>query len=172
MSTFRRDSGSGDSGRDSRRGAPRGTPPRRNLPVQPGRPFRQLGFWLLVILLSLVGYRMYQGSFMTQQRAEVSFTRLIQEVEKGNIQDLQIVEHSVTGDLKVESSLRVGGHDVPFKQFKANIVGDGAELPALVWKTNPGVEIEVRNAGLNWVSVLLSWLPLVLIFAAWLFVLR
>ncbi len=172
MSTDRRDSGSGDSGRDSRRSSPRGTPPRRNLPVQPGRPFRQLAFWVFVILLAVAGYRMYQGSLMAPQRAEVSFTRFIQEVEKGNIQDLQIVERSVTGDLKVESSHKVDGHDQSFKAFKANIVGDGAELPALVWKTNPGVEIEVRSAGFSWAMMLLQWLPLILIFGAWMFVLR
>ncbi len=172
MSTDRRDSGSGDSGRDSRRSSPRGTPPRRNLPVQPGRPFRQLAFWVFVILLAVAGYRMYQGSLMAPQRAEVSFTRFIQEVEKGNIQDLQIVERSVTGDLKVESSHKVDGHDQSFKSFKANIVGDGAELPALVWKTNPGVEIEVRSAGFSWAMMLLQWLPLILIFGAWMFVLR
>ena len=172
MSKDRRDSGSGDSGRDSRRSSPRGTPPRRNLPVQPGRPFRQLAFWVLVILLCVAGFRISQGSFMAPQRAEVSFTRFIQEVEKGNIQDLQIVERSVTGDLKVESSHKVDGRDQTFKAFKANIVGDGAELPALVWKTNPGVEIEVRSAGFSWAMLLLQWLPLILIFGAWMFVLR
>ena len=95
MSILRRDSGSDDSGRD-RRPTPRGTPPRRNVPVPPGRPFRQLAFWVLVILLSLVAYRMYQGSFMSPQRLQVSYTRFIQEVDKGNIQNLQIIEKSVT----------------------------------------------------------------------------
>jgi cell division protease FtsH len=172
LSVHRRDSGPEDPGREPRRSAPRGTPPRRNAPVPPGRAFRQLAFWVLVILLSLVAYRMYQGSFMSPQRVEVSYTRFIQEVDKGNILTLQIIERSVTGDLKTEASIRVGNHDLPFKAFRTNIVGDGSDLPDRVWKTNPGVEIEVRNAGLNWVSALLTWLPLILIFGAWLFVLR
>jgi ATP-dependent metalloprotease FtsH len=173
LSNLRRDSGSDDSGRDSRRSSPRGTPPtRRNVPVPPGRPFRQLAFWVLVVLLSLVAYRMYQGSFVSPQRLEVSYTRFIQEVDKGNIQDLQVIERSVQGTLKAEATVRVANRDMPFKAFKTNIIGEGADLPDRVWKTNPGVEIEVRGAGLNWVSVLLTWLPLILIFGAWLFVLR
>src|SRR5207248_2000199 len=129
------------------------TGPRRNVPVPPGRPFRQLAFWVLVILLSLVAYRMYQGSFVAPQRVEVSYTRFIQEVDRGNIQNLQIIERSVQGELKSESMLHVSNHDVPYKSFKTNIVGDGADLPDRVWKTNPGVEIEVRTAGTNWMSV-------------------
>jgi cell division protease FtsH len=125
-----------------------------------------------VILLSLVAYRIYQGSFVAPQRAEISYTRFIQEVDRGNLQTLQIIERSVTGDLKAETTVRINNHDVPFKSFKTNIVGDGADLPDRIWKTNPGIEIEVRSAGVNWLSVVFTWLPLVLIFGAWLFVLR
>src|SRR5207247_2549601 len=116
--------------------------------------------------------RMYQGTFMPPQRVEVSYTQFINEVNKGNIQNLQIVERAVTGELKAESSMRVNGRDLPVKGFKTNILGDGADLPDKVWKTNPGIEIEVRNAGVNWFSVLFTWLPLVMIFGAWMFFLR
>jgi cell division protease FtsH len=140
--------------------------------VPAGRPFRTLAFWALVVLLTLMAYRMYQGSFMTPQRAEVSYTRFIQEVDRGNIQNLQIIEKSVTGELKTESTVRINNHDVAFKAFKTNIVGDGSQIPDRVWKTNPGVEIEVRTAGVNWISILFTWLPLVMIFGAWLFLMR
>ncbi len=159
--------------RDGRRAPQRGNGPRRpQVPVPAGRPFRTLAFWALVVLLSLVAYRMYQGSFMTPQRAEISYTRFIEEVTKGNIANLQIIERSVTGELKNESSMRVGPHETAFKSFKTNILGDGEGLPEKVWGTNPAIEIEVRNAGINWLSVLFTWLPLLLIFGAWMFLLR
>jgi cell division protease FtsH len=159
--------------RDRRRGgdAPRGTPPRRP-PLQGGRPFRTLAFWAFVALLSLVAFRMYQGSFMAPQRIEISYTRFIQEVDKGNIQDVQIIEKMVTGDLRNESTMKIGAHDVPFKAFKANILGDGSDLPDKVWKANPGIEIEVRNPSFNWVSVLVGWLPVVFVLVLWLFMVR
>jgi ATP-dependent metalloprotease FtsH len=167
------DRGSKGSGnREPRRGGPpRGTPPRRP-PLQGGRPFRTLAFWAFVALLSLVAFRMYQGSFMAPQRIEISYTRFMSEVEKGNIQDLQIIEKLVTGDLRGESTIKIGTHEVPFKAFKTNILGDGSDLPERVWKTNPGIEIEVRNPSFNWVSVLVGWLPVVFVLVLWLFMVR
>jgi ATP-dependent metalloprotease FtsH len=158
-----------DRGNDRRGGPDRGRTP---VPLPPSRPFRTLAFWAFVALLSLVAFRMYQGNFMTPQRMEVSYTRFIQEVDKGNIQNLQIVDNGVTGELRNEASIRVGNHDVPFKQFRTNIVGNGEDLPDRVWKANPGIEIEVRTPGFNWVNVLFSWLPLVLVLVVWLFMIR
>jgi cell division protease FtsH len=159
--------------RDPRRGSGRnGSPRRPQVPVPPTRPFRTLAFWALLILLSLVAVRMYQGNFMAPQRLEVSYTRFIEEVNKGNIASLQIVERQVTGELKNDATIRVGPHETNFKAFKTNILGDGEGLPEKVWQTNPGIEIEVRSAGVNWISVLFTWLPLIMIFGAWLFLLR
>ncbi len=176
MTQDHRDLGPGpDNGRDreGRRPPPRGGPSRRpQVPLPSGRPFRTLAFWMLVVLLSLVAYRMYQGSFMAPQRVEISYTRFMQEVKDGNIADLQITENTVTGELRKESSVKINNHDVPYKAFKTNIVGDGSSLPDKVWEKSPGAEIDVRPAGLNWVSILFSWLPLVIIFGAWLFLLR
>jgi len=174
VSMFRRDDDSGsDSGRnkDARRGG--GGPPRRpTLPAPGGRPMRTLAFWAFVVLLSLVAFRMYQGSFLSPPRVEVSYTRFIQEVEKGNLANLQIVENAVTGELKSETSIRINGRDVAFKSFKTNIVGNGENLPDRVWKTNPGIEIDVRTGGVNWLSALFAWLPLVLFLGVWLFMMR
>jgi cell division protease FtsH len=165
--------GAGD-GNDRRGGdGPRGGPSRRGSGgVSPGRPFRTLAFWMLVILLALVTVRMYQGSFMAPQRVEISYTRFIQEVNAGNIASLQVIERSVNGELKAEKSLKVAGRDVPFKSFRANILGDGSDLPEKVWAKNPDIEIESRPPGLNWVSLLMSGLPVLLILGAWLFLIR
>jgi cell division protease FtsH len=168
VSVFHRSSGPDDR-RDPRGG---GGPRRPPVQLPGGRPFRTLAFWMLVVLLSLVAYRMYQGNFMAAPRVDVSYTRFIREVDGGNIADLQITDRTVTGDLKRESSIKVNGRDLPFKAFKTNIVGDGSTLPDRVWKANPGAEIEVRTAGFNWISVLAGWLPLVIMFGVWLFLLR
>ena len=171
MNLYPRDSGP-DDGR-GRRGPSRGGPPRRPAPAAPpGRPFRTLAFWAFVVLLAIVTVRIYQGSFMAPQRLEVSYTRFMQEVDKGNILNLQILDHNVTGELRTESLLRVSGHDLTFKTFKTNIAGEGADLPERVWKTNPGIEIDYRSGGLNWLSLLLGWLPALMLFGAWLFIMR
>jgi len=172
---LRRDLGPGsddDRNRESRRGARGGGPRRPQVPMPSGRPFRTTGLWVLILLLSLIAYRLYHGNLMAPQRAEISYTRFINEVDRGNIQNLQIIENSVTGELKNESMIRVNNHDLSFKGFRTNIVGDGANLPDRVWKTNPGVEIEVRPVGFNWLSLLLTWLPLVVVFGGWMIFIR
>ena len=173
MSQLRHDQGPDDR-RDPRRSGQRPPLPRRpapNLPP-PARPFRTLAFWVFVALLALVAYRMYQGNFMATPRIEISYTRFIQEVERGNIQNLQIVEKVVTGELKSEVPVRSTVAEPRFKAFRTNILGDGSDLPDRVWKTNPGVEVEVRPMGFNWVSFLVTALPFLLLLPFWLVLMR
>jgi hypothetical protein len=103
---------------------------------------------VFVVLLALVA-TVYQGSFMTSPRIEISYTRFIQEVERGNIHNLQIVEKVVTGELKSEVPVRPTAAEPRFKGFRTNILGDGSDLPDRVWKTNPGIEIDEAD-GLRW----------------------
>jgi len=173
VSELRRGPDPGPDDREGRKPPQRGGPSRRpQVPLPTGRPFRTLAFWMLVVLLSLVAYRMWQGSFMTAQRAEISYTRFMREVDAGNVANLQITAKTVTGELKKEATVKLNNHDVPFKAFKTTILGDGIDVRDRAWKANPGAEIDVRDEGFNWLSVLLSWLPLVIVFAAWLFLIR
>src|SRR5438093_6716412 len=165
------ESGKG-KGRESRRAQRPPTPRRPPSPLPPGRPLRTLAFWGFVALLALVAYRMYQGNFMATPRLEISYTRFIQEVERGNLANLQIVDKEVSGELRVESAMRMDAHEVRFKAFKTNILGDGADLPDRVWKTNPGIEIDVRQAGFNWVSFLVTSLPILLLLPLWMVMIR
>jgi ATP-dependent metalloprotease FtsH len=96
----------------------------------------------------------------------------MQEVRNGNIANLQITENTLTGELKKESSVKIGKNEVPYKAFKTSFVGDGESLPDKVWEKNPAAEIDVRPAGFNWVSVLFSWLPILIVIGAWLFLIR
>ena len=173
MSSFFHDSGSDDRSREPRRQGNRPLPPRRSGPsLPPTRPFRTLAFWVFIGLLGLVAYRMYQGNFMATPRADISYTRFITEVERGNIQDLQIIDKVVTGELRTESPVRNNAPEPRFKAFRTNILGDGANLPDLVWKTNPGIEVEVRPMGFNWINFLITALPFLLLLPFWLLLMR
>ncbi|HEV2105119.1 MAG TPA: ATP-dependent zinc metalloprotease FtsH [Candidatus Eisenbacteria bacterium] len=144
------------------------------LPSPAGRPFRTMAFWLLVLLLALVAYRMYAGNLLSAQRADIPYTLFLQEVEKGNIDRVTFVEETrtVLGDLRAAASERVAGRDVPFKSFKSNFLGDGASLAEKTRAANPGATIVVQSPGINWMSMLFTWLPLVLFGVLWMFVLR
>ena len=85
MNIFRKDGDDDDrrgkGGSRGDKGGGRGP----QLPSPPGRPFRTMAFWALVLMLSLIAYRMYAGNLLTSQRIDIPYTRFVQEVEKGNI---------------------------------------------------------------------------------------
>src|SRR5258708_36043026 len=78
------------------RGGPRGDKGGRGpgLPSPPGLPFSTMAFWALVLLLSLVAYRMYAGNLLTSQRIDITYTRFVQEVERGNIERATFVQET------------------------------------------------------------------------------
>jgi cell division protease FtsH len=133
-----------------------------------------MAFWALVLLLSLVAYRMYAGNLLTSQRIDIPYTRFVQEVEKGNIERATFVEETrtVLGELHAEANETIAGRAVSIKSFKTNFLGDGATLADKTRAANPNAAITVQAPGINWLSVLFTWLPLLLFLVAWMFMLR
>jgi cell division protease FtsH len=173
VTVFHKDGGD-DRRRDARgdKGpAGRGGP---GLPPSAGRPFRTMAFWALVLLLSLVVYRMYAGNLVSAQRVDIPYARFMQELEKGNLEKAQFVEdtRTVNGDLKAEVTETIGGRSVKVKSFRTNFLGDGATLAEKARTANPAAQVTVQAPGINWLSVLFTWLPLLLFLGAWMFMLR
>jgi ATP-dependent metalloprotease FtsH len=133
-----------------------------------------MAFWALVLLLSLVAYRMYAGNLLTSQRIDIPYTRFVQEVEKGNIERATFVEETrtVLGELHAEATETIAGRTVSIKSFKTNFLGDGATLADKTRAANPNAAITVQAPGINWLSVMFTWLPLLLFLVAWMFMLR
>src|SRR5947207_380262 len=138
VNIFHRD---GDDDDRRGRGGPRGDKGGRGpgLPSPPGRPFRTMAFWALVLLLSLVAYRMYAGNLLTSQRIDIPYTRFVQEVEKANIERATFVEETrtVLGELHSEATETIAGRTVSIKSFKTNFLGDGATLADKTRAANP-----------------------------------
>ena len=171
MNIFHKD-GDDDGRKSGSRGDKGGRGPQ--LPSPPGRPFRTMMFWALVLLLALTAYKMYAGNLLTTQRIDIPYTRFVQELEKGNIERATFVEETrtVLGDLHAEASETVAGRSVSIKSFKTNFLGDGALLADKARQANPNAQIMVQAPGINWLSVLFTWLPLLLFLVAWMFMLR
>jgi ATP-dependent metalloprotease FtsH len=144
------------------------------LPSAPGRPFRNMAFWALLLLLALVAYRMWAGNLLTTQRIDIPYTRFVQELERGNIDRATFVEETrtVLGELRQEASETVAGRQVMVKTFKTNFLGDGSALAERTRAANPNAQLVVQAPGINWLSVLFTWLPLLLFLVAWMFMLR
>jgi ATP-dependent metalloprotease FtsH len=159
---------------EGRRGSGRGPSGGRGpqLPSPGGRPFRNVAFWVLVAMLALVAYKMYSGNLLVAQRVDVPYTLLMQEVDRGNVDNVSFAEQTRTlsGEFKTPVAHTVGDRPVQVKAFKTNFLGDGATLADRVRAT--GARVNVSPPGVDWVNMLFSWLPLVLFLVAWMFVLR
>jgi len=144
------------------------------LPSPPGRPFRTMGFWALVVLLAITAYNMYARNLLSPQRVDIPYTQFVTEMEKGNLERATFIEETrtVLGDLRSETSQTIGGRAVSIKSFKTNFLGDGASLADKARATNPNAQITVQAPGINWLSMLFTWLPLLLFLVAWMFMLR
>jgi len=160
-----------DKDKSARPRPPRpGLPRRVPTPVAPNRPGRTFALWTLIIVVTVLIAQYYFGQ--RQSRVDISYTRFVEEIEKGNIAKLDIVEKEVTGELKTSASIEVARRPVPFKEFRTWIAGDGEGLPKQVWEKNPGIEINIHPQGVNWWSYVGGLLPLVVLIVAWFFILR
>ena len=168
MTTFHRDRD--DDKRGSGRGPSGGRGPQ--LPAPPGRPFRTAAFWVLVVLLALVAYKMYSGNLLVAPRINVDQSVFIQELDHGNVDNASFAEQTrtLTGDFKTEVKQTIAGRVVAVKAFKTNFLGDGSTLADKVRAT--GARVSVTPPGVDWMSMLFSWLPLVLFLVVWMFMLR
>ena len=142
------------------------------LPPAPGKPFRTAAFWVLVVVLAMAAYKMYSGNLLVAQRVDIPYAVFMQEVAKGNVDNVTFAEQTrtLTGDLKTEITPPIGGRAVKVKEFKTNFLGDGAPLIDKVLVS--GAKVNVNPPGVDWMSMLFSWLPLVLFAVAWMFMLR
>ena len=146
-------------------------PPRRE-PPKMNRTMRSLALWVVLLLLVLTVYRMYQTG--RQVQTEVSYSAFIEELEKGNIQNVLIVEKDVQGDFITPVLVSVG-EGLPQREiqsFKVWLPSVNPELPAMIWESNPNAQIRSKPEGMNWLSILLSWLPILLILGFWIFIVR
>ncbi|NNE07343.1 MAG: ATP-dependent zinc metalloprotease FtsH [Gemmatimonadetes bacterium] len=136
------------------------------------RTLRSLALWVVLILLLLTVFKMYQAGKTAE--TEISYTRFIREVEAGNLRSALIVEKEVQGVF--ETPIRVSvGEGIPQREvenFKVWLPSVDSDLPEKVWEKNPNASIRSKPEGMNWLSILLGWLPILLILGFWIFIVR
>jgi len=165
-------------GRDDQRKGPSLSPmpklrrlaSRKGVPLSPMRPFRTLAFWAMLILLTVIIFEFYFSA--RTREVQISYSRFFKEIQAANVSSVVISGKEVKGVLRSQGTLELRGRKVTFKDFKVWIPTEDAELPEKIWKRNPDAEITSEPEGMNWVGILLSWLPIVLIVAFWLFIIR
>jgi len=116
--------------------------------------------WIIIGLLLIVLFNLFQGSSSTNNSTKISFSDFIAATESGTVSEVNISGDNITGFLNDGRA---------FNTFTPN-------YPNLVDKLNQyGVKINAEPADRSMhplLSVLLSWFPMLLLIGVWIFFMR
>jgi cell division protease FtsH len=156
----------GQRRRSSQRG-PRQTP----LSTPPARPLRTLAFWVVVLLLAVAVYQFYNDNRI--QEVKISYSDFRAQVDTGNIKSVTYsATREVHGELRKEAVASVHGRRVPYTQFYVMLPLEDETMLRRLEEKNPDAEIVAEPERFSWMQALITWLPIILIIAFWLFVIR
>ena len=122
--------------------------------------FRNFVIWVFIGLLLVALFNLFQTPGAPVRGNEISFSQMLSEVEGGNVQDVTIAGN------------QIAGHLTDGRAFQTYAPND----PNLVDKLNQkGVKITAKPSEEDVPSlfgVLISWFPMLLLIAVWIFFMR
>ena len=121
---------------------------------------RNLIVWI-ILAFSLLGlYNLIDNPMVVKNETEITFSQLLAEVDSGNVIDVEI-----SGD-------NISGHYSDGRSFKTFAPSDPTLIERLY---NRGVSISAKPAkegGSVLLNILISWFPMLLLIAVWIFFMR
>ncbi len=153
---------------------PHGNPRRRSplgLPGSPRRrPVRHLAFWLVLAMVLLLSFQHYY--YGKPRHENVTYSEFLQEVDAGNIRKLLFIEKEIEGELAREKTLAQTPNARSVRHFRTSIPFEDPDLLRRVSERNPEAVIDAKRPQANWLGILASGLPFLLLIVFWLFLMR
>ncbi|MCZ0738749.1 ATP-dependent zinc metalloprotease FtsH [Phreatobacter sp. AB_2022a] len=122
--------------------------------------FRNLALWVIIVLLLLALFTLFQSPQQRQGSSDMPFTQFLSEVEGGRVRDVTIQGPEVTG------------HFTDGRTFQTY----SPPYPGLTQKLfEKGVQVQARPPGeqVPWfVALLAQWFPVLLLIGLWIFMSR
>ncbi|MBD8893732.1 ATP-dependent zinc metalloprotease FtsH [Roseibium litorale] len=121
--------------------------------------FRNLALWVIIAVLLIALFQLFQGSGQRTTASEIPFSQFLSSVERGEVKDVTI------------QSQQVLGHYTSGGTFQT-YAPDGAQYVDAL--SNKGVTVTARPPADNnsLVSLLFNWLPMLVILGIWIFLMR
>ena len=115
----------------------------------------------VILAFSLLGlYNLIDNPIVSKNQSEITFSQLLAEVDAGNVVDVEI-----SGD-------NISGHYSDGRSFKTFAPSDPSLIDRLY---NRGVSISAKpekEGGSIFLNILISWFPMLLLIAVWIFFMR
>jgi len=121
--------------------------------------FRNFALWVVIGLLLVALFNMFSGPTQQSGGTDIAYSQFISEVQNGRIRDVTIMGQQISGVYTDGSQFQTFAPDDP------NLVQD---------LTSAGVRISARplDEGFSLFSVLISFGPMLLLIAVWIYFMR
>ena len=120
---------------------------------------KNIALWIIIGLLLVALFQLFQGGSTRTQSHELAFSEFMADVENGQVKDVTIQGQTLTG------------HYVDGREFNTFTPDD----PSLVG-TLRAHKVQITAApvegGVPFLSILLSWFPMLLLVGVWIFFMR
>jgi cell division protease FtsH len=119
--------------------------------------YKNLALWLVIFLVMIMLYNLMAGQ--KKDQSMVTYSDFLTALEEGTVRDVTLQGHNIQGTFR---------DDKTFKTFAPNDPGLVAEL------REKGVTIQAKaeEDGSFWMTVLIYWGPILLLFGVWIFFIR
>src|ERR1041384_3850240 len=142
-------------------------PPKNKKEFSWGRFSKTLSFWILILLIPVVLIQL--SGAKSEASKQVTYTQYRDELERGNIQKVTIVDGKVVNGTFTQR-VNVGAQGEA-KNFTVHlpVANSEAEVAAL---TSKGVAIEAKDAGVSITAWILNFVPWLLLIGFYLFLFK
>ncbi|MEM1376747.1 MAG: ATP-dependent zinc metalloprotease FtsH [Pseudomonadota bacterium] len=122
--------------------------------------YRNFALWAIIAMMLIALFNMFQSPAEQSAARDLSYSQFLQDVESGRVQSVTISGERIVGTY--------GDTGVTFQTYSP---GDTDLVSKL---ETQGVEIRARPEaeGSSFFTVLLSWLPMIIILGVWIFFMR
>ncbi|MCX7732237.1 MAG: ATP-dependent zinc metalloprotease FtsH [candidate division WOR-3 bacterium] len=132
-----------------------------------GRALGSLVIWVLVLLSAWMAWTFFSQYRRTAPR--ISYTEFIKQVDAGNVLKITITDREIIGTLRAPTEILLDQGKMTLTQFRTTTPPNDQELVPRLLKNDVYVDVRERS---QWPTILISFLPWVLVIGLWLMFMR
>ena len=120
---------------------------------------KNIALWIIIGLLLVALFQLFQGGSTRSPSHELAFSEFIADVENGQVSDVTIKGQTLTG------------HYIDGREFNT-FTPDDPTLVATLRAHQVQIKAAPVEGGVPFLSILLSWFPMLLLVGVWIFFMR
>jgi cell division protease FtsH len=122
---------------------------------------RNLALWIIIALLLVALFNMFQGTGTHQNTSQISYTQFNQQVTNGLVKKVTIQGDQIVGETSSG------------QQFTTVAPPNDSQLTSKLLQKNVDVNVKPGDDGsFNLMSIFINWFPMLLLIGVWVFFLR